>query len=88
MNKNDEEIKYALAKLIESFEGALEIIVGAVARTGDADKLHAALERQITIAKSGKLASPLAIDLATSALAVVEAVRLENQANDPDQHKH
>lgn len=88
MKSGDDEIKYALAKIIESFEGSLEIIVGAVARSGDAEKLHAALLQQITIAESGKLVSPLAIHLATSALAVVEAVRLENQANDPDQQKH
>ncbi|MBY0498299.1 MAG: hypothetical protein K2P74_01620 [Nitrosomonas sp.] len=88
MNANEPQIKHIIAELIASFEGSLEIIVGAVARSGDADKLHAALLQQITIAESGKLVSPLAIHLATSALAVVEAVRLENQANDPDQHKH
>ena|GEM_PF-5292457 len=88
MNSTDEEIKYALSKIMQSFEGALEIIVGAVARTGDADKLHAALQRQITTAKSGRLVPPLSVELATSALAVVEAVRLENQANNPDQKKH
>lgn len=88
MDKNEPEMKQIIAELIQSFEGSLEIIVGALARTGDAEKLHAALKQQITIAKSGKLVPSLAIRLATSALAAVEAVHLEKQADDPNQHKH
>lgn len=88
MNKDDEEMKQVVAELIHSFETSLGIVAAAVARSGDAEKFRHALNQQITSAASSKLVSPLAIRLATSALAAVDAVRLENQANDPDQSKH
>lgn len=88
MNKEEPPTNQVIAELIYSFEGALEILAGAVARSGDAEKLQHALQKQISIAESGKLASPLAIHLATSALDAVEAVRLENQVENLDQHKH
>lgn len=77
MNSNEAEIKQMMAALIHSFEGAIEIIAGAVAREGDAGRLHTALQKQIAIAESGKLVSPLAIRLATSALAAVKVVHFE-----------
>lgn len=89
MNKEEPTTKQIIAELIHSFEGSLEILTGAVARSGDAEKFQHALQKQITIAESGKLATPLAIRLATSALVAVEAVRREQvQLDDENEPQH
>jgi len=89
MNKEDPTMQQIIAELIHSFEGSLEILAGAMARSGDAEKFQHALQKQIAIAESGKLASPLAIRLTTSALAVVKAVRLEkDKLDDENEPQH
>lgn len=88
MNKDDEEMKQIVAELIHSFETSLGIVAAAVARSGDAEKFRSALHQQITSAASSKLVSPLAIRLATSALAAVDAVRLEGQSDDQGKRSH
>jgi hypothetical protein len=77
-----------IPELVERFGEALALVVSAIARQGDAEKLHAELQSRISAATSTRMASPMAIHLATLALAGIEAVRLENQADKQNQAKH
>lgn len=77
-------MQQVIAELMHSFEGLIEILAGTIARSGDAKKFQHALQKQIAIAESGKLASPLAIRLTTSALAAVKAARLEQDQLDDE----
>ena len=88
MNKNEEVPKQIVAELVRSFEEALGILAAAVARSGDAEKFRSALHQQITSAASSGLAAPLTVRLATSALAAVDAVRLEGQSDDQGKRSH
>lgn len=88
MKKEEPNQQQIIAELIHSFGDALALVTAAIAREGDAGRISASLQTVIAAAKITQTASPLAIRIATTALDAVEAVRLENLANDPDQHKH
>ncbi len=88
MDKIDPELKKVFDIIMEAVEGSLVIVVGALAKEVDADKLSASLIQQLETVESGKLASPLAIFLANSALGAVERVRLDNKNNSDDSNIH
>lgn len=75
------QMKQIIAELIESFGEALALITSAIAKNGDADKFHAALQAQILSAKTTQNVPLLAIRLATQALAGIEGERLAKQAH-------
>lgn len=77
-----------IAELIASFGATLGLVAGAIAKQGDADALHAELQARIAAAKATRAIPPLSIDLATLALAGIEAVRLEKQAGNQNQATH
>ena len=88
MNKEEPTQQQIIAELIHSFEDALALVTSAIAKEGDTERIKISLQTMIAAAKTTQTVSPIAIHITTTALAAVEAVRLEKLANDPDQHKH
>lgn len=73
--------------LMPQLADALGLILVAVAEQGDAQKLCAALHAQLNAAKRTGQVGPIAMRLATEALAAVEGEQLAKQAHQ-DKQKH
>ena len=80
---DDEKLKKLFAELIEAQGVALGLIVAAMSRQLDAQRLVDDLRAQIDAAKLTNLVSPLAIRLATYALAAADA---ETASRSQDKH--
>lgn len=79
---NDRELKQLVAELVEAQGAAIGLVVAAISCQLDPARLSADLRLQLSAAKAMGTVSPLAIHLATDALAVVDAeTALRQQAN-------
>ena len=72
----EEFIKQAFAELIAANEAALGIVVAAIAKQTDAERLLEDLKTQIQAARLDRTVPPMAIRQATVAQAAVEAETL------------
>lgn len=81
---NEAHMKQLVAELIEANSAALGLIVAAMARQMDAERLAAELKAQIAAAAKTGAVPKLAIRLATAALAAADAeVLLRCQETEP-----
>lgn len=69
----DDDLRQTFAELVASMEGALGLVVGALAQQCDPQRLANDLRRALSAAEALGMVPPLALRLATSALAAAEA---------------
>lgn len=87
MTPKQPPLEQIIAELIESFGAALGLVTAAVAKQTDAEKLRGDLQAQIAAATATRMAPPLAIRLATHALAAADAeCKLRQRAADQATH--
>lgn len=79
----DEELKQLFAELISAQTDAIGLVVAAISRQLDINRLSVDLKSQIDAATKTRLASPLAIRIATGALAAADA---ESALRNPAKH--
>ena len=82
---NQPPIDQIIAELIESFGAAIGLVTASIAKQADAEKLRADLQAQLSAATATRMVPPLAVRLATHALAAADA---ECKLRQHDQSTH
>ncbi len=80
---NDNELKQLFAELIAAQGQALSIIISAISRQIDPARLTSDLKQYISAAKMLPSISPLAVRIATEAMAAAEAERAHQKKPGP-----